>query len=125
MTPQSVGRVLIHDSFFNPKGFHQIVAYNSPTSVDIYDPNNVFPTIFAQSFWEMNLLRYVIHDTIGTLKLGFQKGDKIKLEQAAGEPVGANDGAIVTLVDPASLTISETLTTPDAVKYKFRAFRRT
>ena len=59
--------------------------------------------------------------------LGLKPGDKIQLEQADGEPVGANDGVTLTVVTPSTLEVFERLVFPDSpagVKYKFRAIRR-
>lgn len=56
------------------------------------------------------------------IQLGFKHGDKLKLRGAAGtEP---NHGRELTLSDPATITVFETLTSPDANEYEFTISRR-
>jgi len=57
-----------------------------------------------------------------TYKLGFEKGDKLRLIGAAGtEP---NHDRELTFTDPSTITVLETMVTPDANYYDFIAFRR-
>jgi hypothetical protein len=58
------------------------------------------------------------------VQLGFSLGDQIRLSQASGQPVGSNDGALVTILDPSALTVLEALTFPDTTVYKFHAIKR-
>jgi hypothetical protein len=48
------------------------------------------------------------------VQLGFEYGDLIRLSGG-----GVNDGAELTINDPSTLTVLETLTTPDATYYSF------
>jgi hypothetical protein len=55
-------------------------------------------------------------------QLGFKPGDKLKLQGAVGtEP---NHGRELTLSDPATITVFETLVFPDANEYEFTVYRR-
>lgn len=55
-------------------------------------------------------------------QLGFQAGDRIKLKGSVGtEP---NHGRDLTILNPAGITIYETLTTPDANEYEFTVYRK-
>lgn len=56
------------------------------------------------------------------VKLGFKKGDKIRLKGPVGGEL--NDGKELTLEDPATFTVMETLATPDATLYDFTVLRR-
>lgn len=61
------------------------------------------------------------------IRLGFKAGDKIRLMQADGEPVGPNDyhsKGDFTIVNPDTLEVAETLVFPDSTKYKFHAIKR-
>lgn len=56
------------------------------------------------------------------VQLGFKRGDKLKLKGAAGtEP---NHGRELTLSDPATIAVFETLSLPDANEYEYTVFRR-
>ncbi len=56
------------------------------------------------------------------VQLGFKKGDKILLTDPAA--TGANHLREFTLVNPATIGVFETVTTPDATSYEFQVFRR-
>jgi hypothetical protein len=60
-------------------------------------------------------------DLVGPpLKLGVQKGDRILLNN----PAGPNHLSTLTVDDPATLTILETIDSPDATEYEFEVLRR-
>lgn len=55
-------------------------------------------------------------------KLGFKRGDKLKLIGPTGsEP---NHGKELTFEDPLTISVMDTLVVPDATQYEFTAFRR-
>jgi hypothetical protein len=59
-----------------------------------------------------------------SVDLGFEKGDKILLTAAVSGP-GDNLGREFTLVDPATLTVLEAITTPDTGStYEYSIFKR-
>lgn len=53
--------------------------------------------------------------------LGFKAGDKILLSDPGAS--GPNDGRELTLTDPSTISVLETLVTPDATEYEFIARR--
>jgi hypothetical protein len=128
MTPASVGRVIQISGAASGgnNGAFRMVALLSSTAViaqmaggTVPDGNNG-----SISWEEMERVNYAVYKTIGTPSLGLKPGDKVTLSQAAGQPVGANDGVTVTIVNPTTLGVLENLVV-DAVKYRFRVFRRT
>lgn len=62
---------------------------------------------------------------IGTnpVQLGFLPGDKLKLVALLSGP-GTDEGRVLTLVDPSTITVLENDLTVDASIYKFEVFRR-
>lgn len=62
--------------------------------------------------------------SISPVQLGVEAGDKIRLSQASGQPVGSNSDRELTVVDPTTLTVFEDLVTPDTVYYKFEVLKR-
>lgn len=56
------------------------------------------------------------------VQLGFNKGDKILLTDPLA--TGPNHLREFTLVNPATIGVFETVTTPDATSYEFQVFRR-
>lgn len=128
MTAASAGRVMEISGAASGgnNGSFRIIEFFDATSVIAQMPGGTAPdgSNGSISWQEMEGISYAVYQTIGTPFLGLKAGDKIKLEQASGQPVGANDGVTVTIVNPVTLTVFETLVV-DAVKYRFRAFRRT
>lgn len=76
----------------------------------------------APNFNANTVQRFRVLDQVpASVDLGFEKGDKIFLEDPA--TTGANHLQEFTLVDPATITVLETVVV-DAVSYEFTVFKR-
>jgi hypothetical protein len=56
------------------------------------------------------------------VQLGFKQGDKLRLRGSVGTEL--NHGRELTLVNPAAITVFETLAFPDSDEYEYTVLRR-